>query len=45
MFSIYLFINNFDWFYFRTHKNYYTQVFLEKCKYAVKVRKDASVYY
>ena len=26
---------------FRTCKNYYPQVFLEKCKYVVKEKKDA----
>ena len=30
---------------FRTGKNYYTQVFLEECKYVVKKKKDFKVYY
>ena len=30
---------------FRTGKNYYTQVFLEECKYVVKKKKDFEVYY
>ena len=34
------FISNFDRFcFFRTGKNYYPQVFLEQCKYAVKEEK------
>ena len=30
---------------FRTDKNYYPQVLLEECKYVVKEKKDAWVYY
>ena len=32
-------ISNFDRFCFRTGKNYYPQVFLEKCKYFVQEKK------
>ena len=34
-----MFINNFDWFWFRIGKNYYPQVFLGEIKYAVKEKK------
>ena len=34
-----MFISNFDWFVFRTGKNYYPQVLLEECKCVVKEKK------
>ena len=37
-FSMYLFISNFDQFFFRTGKNY-LQLFLEQFKYVVKEKK------
>ena len=30
---------------FRKGKNYYSQVFLDECKYIAKIKKDAWVYY
>ena len=37
--AVYLLINDFDWFVFRTGTNYYPEVFLEEWKYVIKGKK------